>query len=502
MTTIDKSLQKLETWGTVGGGVALFLFSIFSFGSNAWRVFQSSDTAWLVRTGEYILGHGLPATDLFSWTCPGRPWVVYQWLFEVGCGLLYQINGFWMVGLGAYLLCALVCLWLMPAQMLRAGVKSVYVFGLLSLVFTAVWFWARPQLLSFLLIPTFVNLLEHFRVHGYSRRLWLLPLLMVLWANSHSFWFIGLAMILLYILDSLSKASREARIRLLAVLVTSALAVMINPYGLKLITYNCSFLTEVDPLLWELQPQLMLHPFVNIEVISYFVLVWSATLYGRINVPLPGLILAALSTVAALCCYRFTPVAILLSWPYAGLALAKISFARSDTTTTAESTDRISGLSLVVRKSLSRWLPLVAVIVGLVGFTSEYPLNKPVWFTYANSNQKAVEFLKKHPQLLDRMFCDDGVGCSLIYEKLGLVFIDNRFDFYGKEFYDDYRSCMHAEGNWQGYLRNWRVSSICIKTVCPLYRELKCSKNWNAVYDDGVTSVWQRNDGNEAKADG
>ncbi len=489
MTTSDESFRKLETWGTACGGVALFLFSIFSFASNAWRVFQSADTAWLVRTGEYILGHGLPTTDLFSWTCPGRPWVVYQWLFEAGTGFLYQINGFWMVGLGAYLLSALVCLWLMPAQMLRAGVKSVYVFGLLSLVFTAVWFFARPQLVSFLLIPVFVNLLEHLRVNGFTRRQWLLPLLMVLWTNSHSFWFVGLSMILLYVLGLFPKASSKTRISLLTVLLTSVLAVLVNPYGFQLITYNCSFLTETDPGIWELQPHLVLHPFVNIEVVSYFVLVWSAMIYGRSNVPLIGLLLAAISTVAALCCYRFTPVAILLSWPYAGLALAKISFAQLDA---EDSTDRISRISFVVRKSLLRWLPLVAVIVGIAGYTFEYPLNKPIWFTYANSNQKAVEYLKKHPQLLDRMFCDDAVGCSLIYEKLALVFIDNRFDFYGKKFYDEYQSCMHAEGDWQGYLDNWKISSICIKTNCSLYRELKCSKNWNSLYDDGVTSVWQR----------
>ena len=38
---------------------------------------------WHLRTGEYILDHGIPHHDVFSYTAPGTKWVAQSWLAEV-----------------------------------------------------------------------------------------------------------------------------------------------------------------------------------------------------------------------------------------------------------------------------------------------------------------------------------------------------------------------------------------------------------------------------------
>ena len=132
-------------------------------------------------------------------------WVPYQWLFELLLGSLFQTGGLWLVGLVAALFSAVVYFWILPQQMLKEHVRLPVVGALLILVMSPVWFWARPQLVSFVLIPVFINLLESFRTGGYCRKLWLLPLLMVLWCNAHSFWFIGLLVVGAYVLGELPR---------------------------------------------------------------------------------------------------------------------------------------------------------------------------------------------------------------------------------------------------------------------------------------------------------
>lgn len=481
----DQPLRRLEELGTTFGGLLLFGMCIMGFGDNAWRVFQSSDTAWLVKTGEYIIEHGLPKTDIFSWSRAGQPWVVYQWLFEVVAGWLYRTGGLWAVGLGAYMMAAAVYLWLMPSQMLRLGVRLPYVAGLLLLALSPIWFWARPQLVSFILIPVFINILERFRTAGNIRVLWLLPPLMVLWANFHSFWFVGLFMVTVYILAALPKSSGPVKLRLCATLLASILAVFINPYGGALISYNLSFLSQTDFSISELQPYLLSDAEGNKQILLYFALAWSIILAGRRHVPLAGLILSAISTIAAIACFRFTPVAILLTWPFAGLALSNWYFSREELPSDRQSSGNIS-----TGPTLWRALPAVATAACLCFYTNKFPLNGPVWFTHTQSNQKAVAFLKAHPNLPKRMFCDASLGCSLILEGLGPVFIDTRFDFYGINFRREYLNCLNAQGDWQGYLNNWQISSIGIPSNSPLSRELIRSDSWSMIYEDGSSSIW------------
>jgi hypothetical protein len=359
---------------------------------------------------------------------------------------------------------------------------------LLTLIAAPPWFWARPQLLSFLFVAIFAILLEDYRQSGRTLQIkhWLLPLLMVLWANLHSFWFIGLAMIIVYLLADvfdfpdhgavIDKSQRKKHLTLLGLCL---LAPLVNPYGINLIAYNLAFLTQPDfGRIRELQPYLIAYPAMEVRILIYMVLAVIVIICGRRAVPTAGLILSATGICGALLFYRFVPIAILLSWPYLGLALS-----------------RLPGCADGSRSGNPRWaLPaaMLSVLVAGLMYSHHFPVPNQVNFTYLNSNEKAVAFIKEHPQLKEKMFCDGAVGSSMILADLQPVFLDTRFDFYGQDFCRRCYDCLNAVSNWRSDIQAWGSRSICISNDWPLYQELRAS-SWLPVFDDNNCSIWLPN---------
>lgn len=394
------------------------------------------------------------------------------------------------MALATALVVASIYLCYLPTSLLSHGIKPVYVFGLLNLVCCTAFFWARPQLVSFVLIPAFIFILERFRQHGHDKQLWLLPLLMVLWVNCHSFWFIGLAIIVAYLLPAMAQKNEPKRKSLGLLLFICLSAVMVNPYGIGLITYNLSFTTEPDfGSIRELQPLLIISPQYYLNHLLYLTLAWLAILIGRRSVPLSGLILAAASTCAALMFYRFFPVAVLLSWPYIGLALSKISLFKNEEVPRKNGSISSCQFSEVITKTL----PALATTCTIFFFLRQFPIGQAVWFTNSDTNLETIKFLKEHPSLTKNLLCDPSIGSCLIFENLAPVFIDSRFDFYGRQFCTEFNNCFNTEEGWQQYLEKWQVTSLCVDNTFAIYPALLSSPDWLMAFDDQHFSVWLPN---------
>jgi hypothetical protein len=158
-----------------------------------------TDFWWHLKTGEYIVQrHSLPAPDPFSYTADlGAPQypaeekvryfnLTHEWLAQVLWYLLYRAAGFPGIVLFKALLLAGFC---GIAGLIAARRSNSFYWGLASAggaATVAVMFSAdRPALLSFFLAAVFLWILER------GRPLWLLPVLSLLWANSHGGYFLG-----------------------------------------------------------------------------------------------------------------------------------------------------------------------------------------------------------------------------------------------------------------------------------------------------------------------
>ncbi|MGH7732999.1 MAG: hypothetical protein ACREOE_04665, partial [Gemmatimonadales bacterium] len=145
----------------------------------------SVDLAYQLRAGAGILaGAGIPATDTWTFTIAGTPWLDQQWGAQVILAAGYQAAGW--TGL-AVLRAALVGLtfWLVMSTLRSMGcaARPASLLALIGFVIAAPALALRPQLFAIVLFAGSLAILADRARH--PRRLWLLPLIAVAWANLH-----------------------------------------------------------------------------------------------------------------------------------------------------------------------------------------------------------------------------------------------------------------------------------------------------------------------------
>jgi hypothetical protein len=204
--------------------------------SIATPVLNDGDTFWHIAAGRWMIAHGaVPATDPFSYTYAGHPWIAHEWLSEVVMAGAYLAAG-WsgvmlLTGLAVGVLAALIGAWLLrwvsqltAVLMLALGLACVSG-GLL----------ARPHLLVLPLLALWTIRLLKARETGQAPPLWT-ALLMALWANLHSSFVVGLLIAAALGLEALLDVAAWRRRTLIgwaAFLGASLVAALATPHGIE-----------------------------------------------------------------------------------------------------------------------------------------------------------------------------------------------------------------------------------------------------------------------------
>lgn len=433
-------------------------------------VLSASDTGWLIRSGLHIAQtRSLPALDVFSWTSK-QPWIIYQWFFEILVGWLFATGGLWFTGFVAYVVEGLIFFFWLPRIWMARGIPLFVAFVAIALSIAPPWFFVRPQLVSCIFILVFASILERVRVNKDVRMLWILPPLMVLWVNMHSLWFVGLLFVLAYAVTLKHKIAW-------AVLGACLLAVFVNPYGAEIIRYNLSFLSEPDfQAIGELRSvfslgEISLYAFVVYAFLSAYVILkkWR-------TVPLAGIVLSALSAIAALRFARFVPVAEAVSWTYVGIALAQYDWSRFR------------------NFAIQSWKIhfAVALLIPCLIWKLRVPTEVAAAEVFMNNDVEAMMFLLKH-RTGDLWLNDPATGSHMILFGIGPVFIDNRFDMYGREFCSRWQQAAEGKLSWDELIEhNPKVGQAALKRdAAPgLEQQLRSDSRWLLIYDDGALAYW------------
>ena len=168
------------------------------------RPIADADFWWHLRTGQLIAQtHTIPHTDPFSFTKYGAPWITHEWMSELLIYALFLLGSyglliffFSILVTGAFALVYLRC----PPD------TRPYIAGftlLLGAISTAPTWGVRPQMISLFNACLFLYLLDRYRITGRLKFLIPLPLIIFVWANLHAGYFIGIALIAIYILGGL-----------------------------------------------------------------------------------------------------------------------------------------------------------------------------------------------------------------------------------------------------------------------------------------------------------
>jgi hypothetical protein len=153
------------------------------------RTVSDFDLGWQLATGRYILQHhSIPSTEVFSYTAQGAPWL-YPPFSGVIFYLLYLFKGYAALSwLGALACVATVAL--IAGQGIRVS-AALAIIAVPAIAFRTT---PRAELFSTVIFAAFLIVLwRHYDVR--KTHLWLLPLLMIAWVNSHTGFVAGLALI-------------------------------------------------------------------------------------------------------------------------------------------------------------------------------------------------------------------------------------------------------------------------------------------------------------------
>lgn len=164
---------------------------------------SDNDCWWHIKTGLYILEHGIPATDPFSFAAADHQWQNHEWLTQVGAAVVYRWGE--ASTLGGWRAVILATGLVLAAAFVIAGAMSARLSGSwwIALLVIAVaaglgrrTYAPRPPAVSELMLA--IELLILVGAHeGWWRRgwTWLLVPLFALWANLHGGWLAGLVVL-------------------------------------------------------------------------------------------------------------------------------------------------------------------------------------------------------------------------------------------------------------------------------------------------------------------
>ena len=176
------------SWPLVLG---LLLFICLANGSGL-PLLADPDSHWHIAVGNWMLAHGtVPTVDPFSFTFAGQPWIAKEWLSQLLMAVAFKLGGW-----GGVTVLAATALAASFALMLRLLLRDLRplpaaLFALAAIAMTLPHFLARPHVLAF----PFMLIWMAGLVRAVEERRAPEPLLliaMLLWANLHGGFTLGL----------------------------------------------------------------------------------------------------------------------------------------------------------------------------------------------------------------------------------------------------------------------------------------------------------------------
>ena len=462
-------------------------------GSGTLLLYTDPDFWWHLRTGQLIFDTGaIPKTDPFSFTAAGSRWVAHEWLSDV---LIYGVEkglGYWGNVL-LFTVVALSALAVMHRLLLKIGVSPRVALTLVALGgVTSFPYWTvRPQAFSWLFAAIFLHTLWLRRIDGRTA-LWPLPLLMLLWANLHAGYVIGLLLVGLWLLASLGERVLQHKVGSLRVPVLLFLACLaataVNPNGLALLAYpftylvpgNASqrFITEWQspnfhsPLHWPLAVGIVTLALVGIRGRS-----WN----------LFRLALGVVFAFMALESSRHQPLFALVLMIVLGDALRELwPRARAEGKAAPPSgapalnwailASAVVALALVIGRSPNAQLNRSPLVSGLF----DYPVEGASFIRNTYPNVHMFNAYRWGGYLINELYPQQR------------VFIDGRADMYGDGLVEEYVRVARLRPGWREVLTKYDIKLVIIEKDSPLAAALAEAQDWKLAFSGPVEAVFVR----------
>ncbi len=514
-------------WGLIS--VCFVLLMIFIMGLVK---IYSPDLGFHLKSAEWMLENKqFIHTDTFSYGSSAHKYFDLQWLYQLLIYTLYKKGEAVLIIANAlFITVSLILVW---ARFLKnADIKNTNIklglFAFMMLLFVQpLSFEVRPQVLSYIFLNLILLVLESYKKSS-NKAVFILPVIMLLWANTHSIAILGLVVIGIYN-TGMYFENKKIDKKLFLCSGFSFLVFFINPYFFEgfffslsqfgIISGNSlfkSYLGELQSPFTAKEIQILGSKyFINpLFIIHISALLSVFTIYRAVKLKqfTDAMLLAAFLVLLYLA-NRNYGIFIIVSLPFfvkyfinwLELRMDR-QFKRKVTVSSKINNKELQPESVVapkyekLYKRCSLAAVIVAVLISINTFTDGYRIfiHSPYRFGFsADSDQlpvQATAFLNKN-QVKGKLLNHLDFGGYLMAQYTQPVFIDGRMELYEEDFFEKYYESLTEPNGLKKLLNEYNPDIV-------IFPYIKASYWWNyflinkqqsgykAVYFDGLSVIY------------
>lgn len=459
-----------------------------------------TDMWWHLQVGKYIATHhAVPSRDFMSFTFAGHAWTDHEWLAELSMYGLYVLAGLWGPIVAFALLISATFL-LVYATIRQWGVHPVLALFVTSGAFvasSASW-GPRIQMATLFFVALYSLILQRFIATHDRRLLFVFPAAMLLWANIHGGFALGLALLVLVLAgETLNRVTRhegalsttELKLLGLAFLGTFAVTI-VNPNTYRQLLYPLTFvLPNAYTNLIEESASPNFHMPVMMVFEAMLLLLVAALLIGRPPINWTHLLIIGAFTHLAFSQVRNVPLWAVLIGPLLAYYLqAAVPRLREEFPQFAYRRRPVRGnLSGILNLALLA-LALLAYVIEGSRFDSATVLRQAEIKNYPAG---AISYMQTH-QLPKRVFVSYGWGGYLLWNLFPTYrdYMDSRADtLYNTAILHGYLKLYGASPDWRSVVRKYDIQAVLVERDAPIVQVLSEAPGWRLAYRDSLSAL-------------
>lgn len=483
--------------------VCAILISVLGMGMRMANM--DGDLGRHIRIGSDILqSMRISVTDEYSHTMNGKEIVPHEWLADVLFGLVNSIGGL----NGVVLFCGLIItatFFILAHQINHSGTLVLMNGAILFLgaAASSLHWLTRPHLMTILFLVIWMTGIRQV-LDGQVKKVWWMPILMLVWVNSHGAFVAGFMVLILVILgefidlvffSSDGKVPKRI-IYLLVVLFICGLITFINPVGIELWKTSIGYLGN-EYLVGHTQEYLSpdFHSISTFPFLILIGLIFSCSAIKKEKAPVRDIFLVTGWLGMALISARNIPLFVVVSLPVLSGWIADVFRANS-----GGSVSKWLGIETRFRNMQNQFtgggLPVllcVATIISLIaGQDLLFSSGNQIHFDPSVFPVQAVDWMEENP-VEGNGFNYFTWGGYLLYRDLPdmKVFIDGQTDFYGEELTREYETVLTGSPGWETILNKYSVQWILLPRDVDINQELVERNDWKLIYQDQTAVLYQ-----------
>ncbi len=421
-----------------------------------------------IKNGEIIvnslvngeLDHRIFTTNYYSYTHPDFSFINHHWLSGVLFFLVWSVTGWG----GLQIIATIMALITFGLFFIVAQKKSNF-----WVAWTAAFFLMpliadrrdiRPELFSYLFFSLLLWLLTKFEQTKNTQYLLGVPVIFLVWVNSHIYFIFGLAVLVIYVIDALLSKNKGGARALIVTLFFSGLAGLGNPFGLQVYGYPFKILDNYGISIQENKPLWRapeIDPARVLTCVIALVLVWVSLLI-TVVIDRKRLVFKTVATAGLM---SVLGVTMIRNFTLVGLFFIPLLSEGIYANARRLFEKRIKPVWLT--RAYGRLLVVVVVVCTV---TLSYRRLPEAWqnvgWARNSTETEAITFFK-NKAISGPIFNDFGAGGYLILYGYPDIkpFVDQRPEAYPADFLkNDYSAVRFNAAQWQSVLAKYNFSTL------------------------------------------